>query len=64
MDSKKIWPAELEKMKMTWENIAYNQGGGRWTSPVVGLGGAVFSTIYYGYCGKKLFWIITENYGP
>ncbi len=28
-------------MKMTWENIAYDQGGGRWTSPVVGLGGGV-----------------------
>ncbi len=25
-------------MKITKENIAYDQGGGRWTSPVVGLG--------------------------
>ena len=23
----------------TWEKIVYDRGGGRWTSPVVGLGG-------------------------
>jgi hypothetical protein len=30
-------PAAQGKMKMTWENIAYDQGGGRWTSRVIGL---------------------------
>jgi hypothetical protein len=35
----KFSPAAQGKMKMTWENIAYDQGGGRWTSLVVGLGG-------------------------
>jgi hypothetical protein len=35
---KKNSPAAQGKMKMTWENIAYDQVG-RWTSPVIGLGG-------------------------
>jgi hypothetical protein len=28
LDSKKFSPAAQGKMKITWENIAYDQGGG------------------------------------
>ncbi len=43
-------------MKMTWENIANDQGGGRWTSPVVGLGGWGYSWLVHKEEGLNENW--------